>query len=248
MTRKSPSEHVFVLTLPLKCEAWQRDRLDKIFRVCNDIKNNLIACEKVRFDHLSRQRAWKRNQEALADAYKKKDKKAIKQYGKIRTEMLEKAGFSLYQFEAQANKYRKHYKGPNGKGYLVSVHVCQKVAASVWKSFETLLYKTGEDVHFSPWSEFTAISGKSNETGIVYSDGIVSFGKMELGVMVDKKSLWLSGRSTFQRNSLLRHFPSLVCKRLEIFRSDHIGRAASDKMPERHRRDSSSNRIWPSRP
>lgn len=187
MTRKSPSEHVFVLTLPLKCEAWQRDRLDKIFRVCNDIKNNLIACEKVRFDHLSRQRAWKRNQEALADAYKKKDKKAIKQYGKIRTEMLEKAGFSLYQFEAQANKYRKHYKGPNGKGYLVSVHVCQKVAASVWKSFETLLYKNGEDVHFSPWSEFTAISGKSNETGIVYSDGIVSFGKMELGVMVDKK-------------------------------------------------------------
>lgn len=46
MARKSPSESVFVLTLPLKCESWQRDRLDTMFRVGNEIKNHLIAYEK----------------------------------------------------------------------------------------------------------------------------------------------------------------------------------------------------------
>ena len=68
MARKSPSEHVFVLTLPLQCEAWQLDRLDTIFQVGNDIKNNLIAYERKRYENLTSRKDWKTNQAALADA------------------------------------------------------------------------------------------------------------------------------------------------------------------------------------
>ena len=52
MARKSPSEHVFVLTLPLQCESWQRDRLDTIFQVGNNIKNDLIAYERKQYENL----------------------------------------------------------------------------------------------------------------------------------------------------------------------------------------------------
>ena len=37
---KTPSH---VLTLPLTCEPWQRDYLDKLFRVSGNIYNNLVA-------------------------------------------------------------------------------------------------------------------------------------------------------------------------------------------------------------
>lgn len=199
MARRSPSEHVFVLTLPLQCEAWQRDRLDKLFQVCNDIKNNLIAYEKKRYRCLMEQRVWKQNQEALAVAYKAEDETAKAKCIEARNAMIANAGFSPYQFEKQANKYRKHYPGPGGKGLLVHTHICQKIAASVWKAFESLLYKDGEDVSFSKWSEFTAITGKSNETGIIYSDEMVSINKMNLAVMVDKKDPY-----GYQREALTR--------------------------------------------
>lgn len=187
MTRKSPSEHVFVLTLPLRCEPWQRDRLDKLFQVCNDIKNNLIAYEKKQYRCLTEQQAWKKNKEELAAAYKAGDTKAKAKCIEARNAMIAKAGFSLYQFEKQINIYRKHYKGVGGKGALVSGHVCQKIAASVWKAFESLLFKNGKAVSFSKWSDFTAISGKSNTTGIRYHSRVVFINKMVLPAMIDPK-------------------------------------------------------------
>ena len=78
MVRKSPSEHVFVLTLPLQCETWQRDRLDTIFQVGNDIKNKLIAYERKQYENLTSRKDWKANQAALADAYAAKDEFLIK--------------------------------------------------------------------------------------------------------------------------------------------------------------------------
>lgn len=187
MARKSPSESVFVLTIPLHCEPWQRDRLDKLFQVCNDIKNNLIAYERKQYQNLIGRREWKHLQNELAAAYQADNEEKLEPLFEKRNAMVKAAGFSKFQFEKQANKYRKHYHREGGKGYLVNTHISQKIAASVWSGFEALLYKNGEEVHFSKWSDFTAITAKSNETGITYHDGKVFVNKMELPVMLDKK-------------------------------------------------------------
>ena len=170
MVRKSPSEHVFVLTLPLQCETWQRDRLDTIFQVGNDIKNNLIAYERKRYENLTSRKDWKTNQAALADAYAAEDAFLVKVLCERRNEMLSVAGFGKYQFEKQVNKYRKHYRGKGGKGYLIPVHVAQKISASVWDGYQKLLYGNGNQVHFSKWSEFTTMTAKTNTTGIRFAD------------------------------------------------------------------------------
>ena len=199
MARKSPSEHVFVLTLPLQCEKWQRDRLDTIFQVGNDIKNNLIAYERKQYENLIARKDWKTNQTALADAYAAEDEFLIKALCESRNEMLSDAGFGKYQFEKQVNKYRKHYRGKGGKGYIIPVHVAQKISASVWDGYQKLLFGYGNQVHFSKWSEFTTIAAKTNSTGIRYADGFVHFNGMKLKVHFDKKDPY-----GYQRESMAR--------------------------------------------
>lgn len=209
MARKSPSESVFALTLPLKCESWQRDRLDTMFRVGNEIKNHLIAYEKAQYRCLTERKDWKLIQAALAEAYKAEDAAAKKLLLEKRNTMLAAAGFSLYQLEKQANKYRKHYKGVGGKGYWVNGHISQKIAASVWKAFEFLLYGKGDEVKFSKWTDFTALSAKSNSTGIVYRNGKVFVNKMDLPVMLDAKDT-----HGYQREALSRDIRYCgICRR-----------------------------------
>ena len=99
MARKSPSKNVFVLTLPLQCEAWQRDRLDTIFQVGNDIKNNLIAYERKQYQNLISRKDWRANQAALSAAYEAEDAGRIKALCKRRNETLTNAGFEQFQFE-----------------------------------------------------------------------------------------------------------------------------------------------------
>lgn len=191
MVRKSPSEHVFVLTLPLQCETWQRDRLDTIFQVGNDIKNKLIAYERKQYENLTSRKDWKANQAALADAYAAKDEFFIKSLCERRNEILSAAGFEKYQFEKQVNKYRKHYRGKDGKGYIIPIHVAQKISASVWDGYQKLLYGNGKQVRFSKWSEFTTMTAKTNTTGIRYTDGFVCFNGMKLKVHFDEKDPYL---------------------------------------------------------
>ena len=187
MARKSPSKNVFVLTLPLQCEAWQRDRLDTIFQVGNDIKNNLIAYERKQYQNLISRKDWRANQAALSAAYEAEDAGRIKALCKRRNEMLTNAGFEQFQFEKQINKYRKHYRGKNGKGFLIPAHVAQKIAASVWGGYQKLLYGSGQQVRFSKWSEFSTITAKTNSAGIRYADGFVFFQGMQLHVLFDEK-------------------------------------------------------------
>ena len=104
MARKSPSKNVFVLTLPLQCEAWQRDRLDTIFQVGNDIKNNLIAYERKQYQNLISRKDWRANQAALSAAYEAEDAGRIKALCKRRNEMLTNAGFEQFQFEKQSTE------------------------------------------------------------------------------------------------------------------------------------------------
>jgi len=200
MARKSPVESCFVLTLPLRCEKWQRDRLDTLFRVGNDIKNNLIAYEKKQYNQLVQRRDYRALQKALSEAYKAGDKATVKELGKKRTELLQAAGFSQYAVRDQANKYRKHYRGKRGKGYLVPATVGANIGFSVWRAFEKLLYGNGKDVHFSKWSEFLSITGEGNKCSLRYYDGgIFQVTDMRIRVALDKKDPY-----GYQREALSR--------------------------------------------
>ena len=62
-----------VLELPMMATKAQRDLLDKIFRVANDMKNYLIGWYKKQLTEMTRTRRWRENQRSLADLHKEYD-------------------------------------------------------------------------------------------------------------------------------------------------------------------------------
>lgn len=80
--KESTASEVFTLTLPLHCEPWQRDRLDKLFKCYNNIKNALISKKLKAFKQLERRRDWRALQAEIAAIYagvSSKDKLSVEQ-------------------------------------------------------------------------------------------------------------------------------------------------------------------------
>ena len=189
----------YILTLPLShVEIWQRDVLDKIFRVCGNMSNNLIADRLKALKQLENTNAWKQNQAAiqklceernskLKDGNEKRNEKIAKEYNEllkpfyeIRNELLKRFDFTEFAFQSRIQKWRKHYKE------LVHTHVAQKLASQVWKKFEDYFFGKGREIKFIPWTEFTSIEGKANNTGIFYKKSLLSIYKLKLSVKFAK--------------------------------------------------------------
>ena len=116
---KTPSH---VLTLPLTCEPWQRDYLDKLFRVSGNIYNNLVADRLGALKQLERTKAWKSVQTRLFALYgqRKKeltgkedhDKLVYEKYKPVLTPLFKERdalllayGFTVYNFQAGVQKW-----------------------------------------------------------------------------------------------------------------------------------------------
>lgn len=186
--KSTEEKHRFVLTLPLHCEKWQRDRMDTIFKVANAMKNNLIAFEKKQLYNFVRRKDYRELQKALAAAYKAKNEECITQLCEQRSSLIAGAGFTAYAFEKRINKYRLHYKSKGKTNNVVPSQVAQKLAASVWKMFQDFFYGSGKGIAFSKWSEFLTISGKSASTGIMYHpyDNYIRINGMKLQILWSK--------------------------------------------------------------
>ena len=66
---KKSATDSFVLTMPFRYEPWQRDCLDKAFRIAGGIYNSLVANRKKALEQLEKTKAWRANQRALRAAY-----------------------------------------------------------------------------------------------------------------------------------------------------------------------------------
>ena len=138
----------FVLTKPLHCEPWQRERLDTAFFVANILYNNLTADRNRALVQLERSRAWRTNQAAIKAAYTDKTlaetarRDILKPLFQEKANLLAKAGMSEYAFQARIQRYRKRYSS------VIGTHVAQKIASAVWSKFKYYLFDTGKEVRF----------------------------------------------------------------------------------------------------
>lgn len=177
-------QEIFCLTLPLTYESWQRDKLDKIFRVCNDIENALIAERLKALRQIERTRIWRANWDEIRSLHAEKDKcdndpqidVRLRLLYRQRQEILSAHHFSEHDFQALIKKYRSHY------GSLVHSQIAQNLATAAWKRFERYLYGKARNISFSSSKEFRAISGKVSRTGIRYLNGTILINGLTLHV------------------------------------------------------------------
>lgn len=181
---KTPS---FTLTLPLRIEPWQKDKLDTDFRVDCHIYNCMVASTQKRYNQMVKLKEY-RYYVSLAKRFRKAGDEARlkKAYEKL-AEIRERFGITKEAFEKEIKAYQKHFfKNLNSA-------VAQKLALSLWNAYEKVLFSTGKTVHFKKFDSFLSIEGKNNETGIVHENRIFYYGyglKIKMPVKANPRNLY----------------------------------------------------------
>ena len=110
------------LTLPLRLEKWQEDRLAKRFEIARQIYNTMVRAELKKLRAMEQSEPYKANQEKIQalDWKTQTDKQALKALYKERDKLLRDGGFSEYGFKSDIKNYYKHFN--NNIGSNVAFH------------------------------------------------------------------------------------------------------------------------------
>lgn len=147
----------FVLTLPMVIGLNEQDYLNKEFKKCGIIYNQLVNATTKMWHQLRKTRKYRELMAAIAKAAPDSDEQ--KALFKRREKMLKEYRFSEDAFHAMVVPYAKHY--------AINSHIAQAVASDVWKAWSTFFFSKGKEVHYKRLDDLAAISGKNNSTGIV---------------------------------------------------------------------------------
>ena len=156
---KHSSTPTCCLTLPLRLEKWQADRLTKRFEIARQIYNTLVHYELKKLRQLERSSEYRNVQSQLFTLYQenKKGPSEYQEAGKIRSKLLKDAGFSEYGFTHDMKYFYKHFN--NNIGSSVAV-LC--IAKQVWRAFDKKLYGNGKRIHYKEPGGICTLQGATN--------------------------------------------------------------------------------------
>lgn len=172
------------LTLPLKLEKWQEDRLSKRFEIARQIYNTLVRAELKKLRQVEKSAEYRQIQTQLREMYQQ-DATKTKEFREIarhRTKLLNDAGFTEYGFKSAIKDYYKHFQ--DNIGSSVAVH---GIAPLVWSAFEKKLYKNGKKVHYKFPGDIHSlrgysVAGKSGGAEIMFRGSYVEWKGLKLPI------------------------------------------------------------------
>lgn len=181
------------LTLPLKLEKWQEDRLAKRFELARQIYNTLVRFELKKLQRLKQTPEYREIQRQLHELPKSdaKDvqKKRKELYGK-RQKLLKDAGFTRNAFTVDIGAFYKCF-GEN-IGSAVAAHCISK---QVWAAFEKVLFGNGKRVHFKRKGDVYSlqgysVAGKSGGVEIIFRGTYVEWRGLRLSLKLDPNNAY----------------------------------------------------------
>lgn len=170
------------LTLPLKLEKWQEDRLDKRLEIARKIYNTLVNFELKKLRKLEANSDYIALQEKLKETTNNTERKKLyKEIDKLRKE----AGFTEYAFKSDVKAFYKYFNANIGSA--VAVH---GIAPQVWAAFDRLFYGNGKAVHFKRYGEINSlrgysVAGKSGGVEIIYHETHIEWKGLKLPIKLD---------------------------------------------------------------
>ena len=170
------------LTLPLKLEKWQEDRLGKRLEIARQIYNTLLRFELKKLRMLEDDQSYKDLLEGIRNTSDDKEKKKLyNQLNKFRSD----AGFSEYSFKSDIKDFYKHFSDNIGSN--VAVH---GIASQVWTAFDRYFYGNGKAVHFKKKGTMNSVrgysqSGKSGGVEIVFRGDLIEWKGLRLPIKKD---------------------------------------------------------------
>lgn len=154
---KKSSTDTCCLTLPLKLEKWQEDRLAKRFEIARQIYNTMVRAELKKLRQVEQSPEYRDNQTAIQalDWKNAADKPKLRTLYRKRDKLLKDGGFTEYGFKSDIKNFYKHFA--ENIGSSVAVH---GIAPQVWAAFERVLFKKeGKKVHFKKNRRYPFIEG-----------------------------------------------------------------------------------------
>lgn len=164
----------FIVQFPLKTEVYQSDILNKRFEIGRKIYNSLVNVTQKRYKELIKTKVYRNLVKSLT-GNKKSDKDIWKQIDAMRKQY----GLSEYSFHEDVKKMQKHFKDN------IDSFTAQKIATTLWKSYDKLFYGNGKKVYFKSYGELNSLEGKSNKTGIRFKDDKLIWNGLNIPVIID---------------------------------------------------------------
>ena len=126
------------LTLPLKLEKWQEDRLAKRFEITRQIYNTMVRAELKKLERVKQLPEYRKNQKEIQelDGKNSADRARLKELRANQNRILQKQGFTKYGFKSDSKDYYKHFI--ENIGSSVATH---GIAPQVWNAFDKMLFK-----------------------------------------------------------------------------------------------------------
>ena len=179
-----------VVTLPLKTEIWQADKLGKKFEMCRSIYNAMLGYELKKYRKMTSDDLYQEVQKKITEYYQNKDKSVrespeCKAVLKTRNDIIKMYGFTKFGFTNDVTPFYRHFKEN-----ISSEMAGRSIAIPMWTAFEKLLYGNGEMVHFKKAGDWNSIatSGRSGFR-VLNADGE----RLECGSSYE--SMFLAARS-----------------------------------------------------
>lgn len=164
----------FIVLFPLKVEKYQEDILDKRFEIGRRIYNSLVNVTQKRYKEMIKTKKY-RNLLSSLSGDKRKDKPIWREISDIRKEY----GLTEYSFHEDVRQMQKHFKDN------IDSFTAQKIATTLWKSYDKLFFGNGKRVYFKRYGELNSLEGKSNKTGIRFADDTMIWNGLKIPVQID---------------------------------------------------------------
>lgn len=166
---------MLVLTLPLKLEPWQYDRLNKKMEDGRRIYNSMLSVWQKKYDEMINRKDWRettaviqREKEKMKAAGTEKKTSEITEAYNIRNQLMKEYGFTEYSFQSDAIRRASHFSSN-----IPSRMAALSIGVRMWTAFRSVLYAEGKGVSFRKWYEFNSLV-TDNKSGMrfINQDGV----------------------------------------------------------------------------
>ena len=181
------SSNYFIIELKLNTNNNHLAVLTKRFNIAEKMYNKTLKFALKQLKRMKENKAYKQTLNKYLEYKKLNDEENIKIYSNLLNSIRLSYSLSEYQIHSfikiQQNMYKKH----------IDSNTSQKIATSVWKAIEDVLYKKGKKVHFKKYNSLISLEGKSNKSGIRYLKeiNILSWNKLNIPVKIRKNDLFI---------------------------------------------------------
>lgn len=156
--------HYFIIELPLDVEIWQSDIIEKRLNCGRTIYNALLGKVLKRYNEMIKTKKYRKLFDSL-NSEKGHDKNIWKQINELTT----KNKLTKFDIIKEVKEMQHHFKC-----HLHS-QICQEIAERVWKAISSILHKPSRKVRFKKFGQFTSLSGKQNNTAIIFKNDYVEW-------------------------------------------------------------------------